>query len=90
MEGSVIVSAGRQELDRKNFERGGFFHLRKQEDTYDKTVEFPAATSELRVIVAPAGKKAEVRTIPTSLRGGTSHRLEITLSKEGKVSVQLN
>ncbi len=91
MEGSIIVSAGHQELDRKNFERGGFFHLRRQEDfTDDKTVEVPAAGGELRVIVAPAGQKADVKTIPMNLRGGTSHRLEILLSKDGKVSVQLN
>jgi tRNA A-37 threonylcarbamoyl transferase component Bud32 len=90
MEGSIIVSAGHQELYRKNFEHGGFFHLRKQEDFADeKTVEVPAASGEYRVIVAPAGQKAQVQTIPAGAHG-SSHRLEITLSKEGKVSVQLN
>jgi serine/threonine protein kinase len=91
MEGSIIVSAGRQELFRKNFERGGFFHLRRQEDfAEDKTVEVPAAGGEYRVIVAPAGQKAVVKTISAGLRGGSSHRLEILLSKEGRVAVQLN
>jgi tRNA A-37 threonylcarbamoyl transferase component Bud32 len=91
MEGSVIVSDGHQDLYRKNFERGGFFHRNKPEDfTVDLTKEIPAATSELRVIVAPAGKKADVQTISTGMRGGSAHRLEITLSKEGKATVQFN
>jgi tRNA A-37 threonylcarbamoyl transferase component Bud32 len=91
MEGSVIVSDGHQDLYRKNFERGGFFHRNKPEDfTVDLTREIPAATSQLRVIVAPAGKKADVQTISTGMRGGSAHRLEITLSKEGKATVQFN
>jgi hypothetical protein len=90
-EGSVIVSAGGRELARHNFERGGFFHRNKPEDfTYDLTQEVSAAIGEIRVILAPAGQKGDVKMIPAGLRGGSSHRLDITLAKEGKSSVQLN
>ncbi len=90
-EGSVIVSAGGRDLLRHTFERGGFFHRNKPEDfTEDRTVEVSAAIGEFRVILAPAGQKGDVKTISAGMRGGSAHRLDITLSKEGKSSVQFN
>jgi serine/threonine protein kinase len=91
MEGSVIVSAGRQELLRKTFEHPGFFRSRKPEPfDAEGSADVPAGNVELRVIVAPQGQKGEVKTIPSSLRGGSSHRLEIVLFKSGQTSIQLN
>ena len=92
MEGSVIVSvAGHQELLRHTFERGGIFSRNKsQAFDVSQSKEVPSGASTLRILVAPKGHKAEVKTLDANLQGGSSHRLEIHLLSSAEATIQFN
>jgi len=83
-EGSVVVSAGARELWRKNFERTSLFRGRKLEQTEaEKPVDIPAGNVEVRVLIAPTGKRGTMSRLPQNLRSGSAHRLEVVLSESG-------
>jgi hypothetical protein len=83
-EGSVVVSAGARELWRKNFERTSLFRGRKLEQTeFDDAKDIPAGNVEIRVLIAPTGKKGTMSRLPQNLRSSSAHRLEIVLSETG-------
>jgi len=91
LEATLIVSMNDREIARKNFERGGFFGRRKQEDfNFSVARELPPGGSRVRVHVTPKGKKGEVKIFPVDLRGGSSHNLEVYLSKAGVLTAQFN
>jgi tetratricopeptide (TPR) repeat protein len=91
LEATLIVSVNDREIARKNFERGGFFGRRKQEDfNFSAAREFPSGVTRVRVHVTPKGKKGDVRNFEVDLRGGSSHNLEIYLSKSAALTAQLN
>ncbi len=83
-EGTVVVSVGGRELWRKSFERSGIFRGRRLEQTEaDRTMDIPGGSVEFRVIIAPTGKSALVKTVPQTLRGGSSHRMDVLLAESG-------
>jgi hypothetical protein len=87
----LIVSVNDREIVRKEFARGGFFGRRKQEDfNFSVTRDLPRGEARIRVHVTPDRKKGEVKNFPVNLRGGSSHNLEIYLSKSGVLTAQFN
>jgi serine/threonine protein kinase len=91
--GVIIVSVNGKELMRQNFagsRRGSFFSRKSDEKRdFNWPFEVPAGTATVRIHVAPALKRAEVRDFPFNFTGGTSHSAEIQLSADGKVEASL-
>ena len=94
MEGSVILRLGKEEVFRQNFARGLFGRMKGGAEGWDErfSVNVPASSSEqtLTVQVTPNKRAADVKKIPLTPKGGSSHRLEVYLSKDARVTAQLN
>jgi hypothetical protein len=92
--GVVIVYVNRKERIRENIpaSKGGFFRRSRKEEPSEYTwnLEVPAGPNvEIRISVAPTGRKAMLKTSNNGFAGGSSHELEIH-AFESQVTAHLN
>jgi tRNA A-37 threonylcarbamoyl transferase component Bud32/tetratricopeptide (TPR) repeat protein len=92
--GVVIVYVNRRERIRENIpaSKGGFFRRSRKEEPREYTwnLEVPAGPNvEIRISVAPTGRKAMPKTFNNGFAGGSSHELEIH-AFESQVTAHLN
>jgi hypothetical protein len=90
--GVLIVYVNDREMSRVPVEGtrgglGGIFRSRKTTSRdFNRSIEVPSGTSEIRVSVTPSGRAAIVRAMKGNFQGGASRALEIQLSADGQLA----
>jgi hypothetical protein len=91
-EPTVRIDLGNRSIFNQTFRGKRTRFLRKAEPfSEERTIELDAGLHDLQVIVAPGGK-VKGRTVRRSgnFPGGETRTLDILISKDGEVSVNLN